>query len=66
MKSNSNSKCPNTAEVIVPWGGKIIKGCKHHGRNMSYLAQAMGSVIEIRELPPNNDKCEFQDDLGIK
>lgn len=56
-------KCANNAEAIVPWGGKILKGCMQHARNMSALGSVIGSPIDVRTLPPNGEKCEFQDDL---
>ena len=57
------TKCKNLVEVAVPWGGKILKGCKQHANAMVILGNAMGSPIEPRLLPPNVDRCEFQNDL---
>lgn len=59
----AEEKCKNKAEVAIPWAGKIMKGCKRHANAMVMLGNVIGSSIEARELPPNNDKCEFQDDL---
>ena len=56
-------KCKNKAEIIIPWAGKIMKGCKKHANAMNILASVMGSPIEIRSLPENNDNCEFNNDL---
>ncbi len=56
-------RCSNKAEVAVPWAGKIMKGCKKHATGLVMLGNAMGSPVEARELPPNNDGCEFADDL---
>ena len=58
-----DKKCPNNAEVIVPWAGKILKGCKKHANAMAILGNVMGAPVEARALPPKSDKCEFQDDL---
>ena len=56
-------KCPGKSEVAIPWAGKIMKGCRKHARAMNILGNVMGSPIECRELPPNNDPCEFNNDL---
>jgi len=58
-------KCKNKAETAIPWAGKIMKGCKKHAHSMNILAQVIGSPIEIRELPQNNDNCEFSNDLEV-
>lgn len=56
-------KCKNKAETIILWAGKILKGCKKHANAVNTLANVIGCSIEIRELPPNNDQCEFANDL---
>ena len=64
MKNNhKEEKCPNRAEAIVPWAGKIMKGCLPHCRNMATLGVVIGNPVEIRTLPPTLDNCEFNNDL---
>ncbi len=60
----SENKCKNNAEIAIPWAGKILKGCPQHANGICVLANAMGTPIEARKLPPNKDKCEFADDLN--
>lgn len=56
-------KCQGKAETVIPWGGKIMKGCRKHAHAMNVLASITGNPIEIRTLPVNDDPCEFNDDL---
>ncbi len=56
-------QCPNKAECIYPWAGKLMKACRPHTRTMEMLAEAIGAEIEIRALPPNNEPCMHMDDL---
>lgn len=69
-KNMENLKCSNNAEVLVSWGGKIMKGCKSHGYMMQRIGSVIGHVVEIKSLPTFSElrclfaKCEFQDDLN--
>lgn len=56
-------KCKNKAEVVVPWAGKILICCKLHGIAFVAIGNAIGSPVEPKLLPPNNDGCEMMDDL---
>ncbi len=57
-------KCKNKAECIVSWGSKIYKCCNQHARALKMISSAIGSDIDIKSLPKNEDVCELNDDLN--
>lgn len=54
--------CPNKAQFIVPWAGKLYNYCKIHANGMCALSQAIGAPIQVREIV-SNDNCEGANDL---
>ena len=57
-----NTKCKNTAQFLVPWGGRQLKCCKQHAENMTTLGRVMGVPVQVAEVPMS-DQCTMQDDL---
>lgn len=54
--------CPNKAEYIYPWSGKLMHACHQHTNAMRAVAQAIGAVFSAEPLV-NGMMCQHKDDL---
>ena len=50
MNMEEKQKCNKPAVSDFPWGGKIIKCCEQHTRNMQALNNAIGGVQTLRQI----------------
>ena len=52
--------CPNVAEYIVPWAGKLHSCCEAHANRMCKIGEVMGAPIQVKRIVGFNTlkKCE--------
>ena len=60
--TDQKEHCPNNAEFVMPWAGKLMNYCEVHTRGMRALAGAMGYPMEVRKLLGEHE-CMGANDL---
>ena len=55
--------CPNVAEFIVPWAGKLYSYCESHANQVCKIGEVMGAPIQVKRIIALR-KCEGKNDLN--
>ena len=54
--------CPNVAQFIVPWGGKLYSYCEIHANRICSIGMAMGVSVQVKKIV-TLEQCEGANDL---
>ncbi len=62
--SNTDKKenCPNKAEFIVPWAGKLYNYCGDHANRLRGIGEVIGASLEMKPIT-TDEKCDGTNDL---
>ena len=54
--------CPNVAQFIVPWAGKLYSYCEIHANSICNIGKVIGSPVQVKKIV-TLEQCEGANDL---